>query len=84
LRWSRIGAAGPIQPCPFDRLDDVTGGKILLPEDNARTWPHSAAFPDARKITFSHILTNGNIFFATGAKLYLSTDNLTSHKPSYS
>ena len=56
-------------------------GKILLSEDNARTWPHSAAFPDAKKITFSHILKNGNILFATGANLYLSTDNLKSYKP---
>ena len=51
-------------------------GMLFLSEDNGRTWPHSLAFPDAQRITFSHILKNGNILFATGAKLYLSTDNL--------
>jgi hypothetical protein len=33
-------------------------------------------FPDARHITFSAILKNGNVIFATASKLYLSTDNL--------
>ncbi len=55
-------------------------GKIFLSEDNGHTWPHSAAFPAARLIDFSHILNNGNILFATGAKLYLSTDNLKTYR----
>jgi len=55
-------------------------GKIFLSKDNSHTWPHSAEFPDASRITFSHILKNGNILFATGAKLYLSTNNLKSYK----
>ena len=55
-------------------------GSIFLSQDNSHTWPRSADFPDASRITFSHILKNGNILFATGAKLYLSTDNLKSYK----
>ena len=53
-------------------------GMLFLSKDNGRTWPRSLAFPDAQRITFSHILKNGNILFATSAKLYLSTDNLKS------
>ena len=51
-------------------------GKILLSEDNGRTWPYSAPFADARRILFSCILKNGNVLFATLAKLYLAKDNL--------
>ena len=56
------------------------GGKIFLSEDNAKTWAHSAEFPDADAITFSVILKNGNIIFATSARLFLSTDNLKTHR----
>ena len=45
-----------------------------------KTWAHSAAFPDAENITFSCILKNGNILFATREKLFLSTDNLKTHR----
>lgn len=55
-------------------------GKIFLSEDNGRTWPHAAAFPNAARITFSHVLKNGNVLFATSTKLYLSTDNLATHR----
>ena len=55
-------------------------GKVFLSQDNSHTWPHSADLPDASRITFSHILKNGNVLFATGARLYLSTDNLKSYK----
>lgn len=55
-------------------------GRIFLSEDNGRTWPHSIEFPEASAIVFSHILKNGNVLFATGAKLYLSTDKLKSHR----
>ena len=51
-------------------------GRILLSEDNGRTWPHGPAFPNAHNITFSIILKNGNVVFATRSKLYVSTDNL--------
>ncbi len=53
-----------------------TDGVVLLSEDNGRTWPHRAAFPDARRIVFSCIFQNGNVLFSALAKLYLSTDNL--------
>ena len=50
-------------------------GHIMLSEDNGLTWPHSLAFPNAHNITFSCILKNGNVVFATRSKLYLWTDN---------
>lgn len=54
--------------------------KILLSEDSGKTWPHQAEFPEAQNITFSVILGNGNILFATRERLFLSTDNLQSHR----
>ena len=54
--------------------------QVLLSEDNGKTWPHRADFADAANITFSCILGNGNIIFATQTKLYLSTDKLKSHR----
>ncbi len=56
------------------------GEKIFLSEDNAKTWAHSADFPHADAITFSVILKNGNILFATTTHLFLSTDNLKTHR----
>lgn len=56
-------------------------GKISLSEDNGKTWPHEAAFPDADKVTFSVILKNGNILFSTFNQLFLSTDNLKTFEP---
>jgi hypothetical protein len=53
---------------------------VFLSEDNGHTWPHSIAFPDARKIVFSCILKNGNVLFSALAKLYLSTDNLKTYR----
>ena len=55
-------------------------GRIFLSEDNAKTWPHSTAFPDTNNITFSCILKNGNILFATLNKLFLSTDRLKTYR----
>ena len=55
-------------------------GKIFLSEDNAESWAHRAEFPDADKITWSVILKNGNILFATSAQLFLSKDNLKTHR----
>ena len=51
-------------------------GRVMLSEDNGLTWPHSLAFARACDITFSCILRNGNVVFATSAELYVSTDNL--------
>lgn len=57
-----------------------SGDYVLLSEDNGHTWAYKAEFPDAERITFSHILKNGNVIFTTGAKLFLSTDRLKSFK----
>ena len=53
-------------------------GKVLLSEDNGKHWPHQLDFSDAKSITFSCILGNGNIIFATLNQLFLSTDQLKS------
>jgi len=75
--WYRPQPAGPYIDYQRDnKAFGFTDTAVFLSQDNARTWPHTTAFPDARKITFSTILKNGNILFATGSRLYLSTDNL--------
>jgi hypothetical protein len=56
----------------FARAD----GRLLLSEDNGLTWPHVLAFPEAHNVTFSCLLGNGNVVFATRERLYVSTDNL--------
>ncbi len=56
------------------------GTKIMLSEDCGKTWPHVAEFPEAQNITFSVLLKNGNVLFATREKLFLSTDNLKTHR----
>ena len=79
--WYRLAPEGPY-------LDSQRGhkafgfgdGKVFLSEDNGQTWAYNAAFPDAENITFSCILKNGNILFATRQKLFLSTDNLKTHR----
>ncbi len=53
-----------------------TEDQVMLSEDNGETWPHRLAFPNARNITFSCILGNGNVVFATRTRLYVGTDNL--------
>ena len=77
--WYRLQPAGRyIDSQRGNRAFAYAEGMIFLSEDNGDTWPHRLAFPEARRITFSHILKNGNILFATGSKLYLSADNLKS------
>ena len=49
---------------------------VFLSEDACLSWAHSALFPDAANITFSVLMKNGNVLFATREKLFLSTDNL--------
>ena len=56
------------------------GTKIMLSEDCGKTWPHQADFADAQNITFSAICWNGNVLFATRERLFLSTDNLKTHR----
>ena len=53
-----------------------TDDEIMLSEDNGNTWPYKLAFANAKNITFSCIMGNGNVLFATRSHLYLSTDNL--------
>jgi len=75
--WFRQQPAGPYIDSQRDnKAFGFTDRAVFLSEDNARTWPHSMAFENAHNITFSTILGNGNILFATRTKLYLSTDNL--------
>jgi hypothetical protein len=64
----------------WNRAFAYSNGMLFLSEDNGRSWPRSLPFPDAQRVTFSHILKNGNILFATGSKLYLSTDKLKSYQ----
>ena len=79
--WYRLAPAHPYIDSQRENTAFGFGkGKIFLSQDNGKTWPHSAEFPDAENITFSCILKNGNIVFATRTKLYLSTDNLQTHK----
>ncbi len=80
--WYRLQPEGPYIDSQRDNKAFGFGdGKIFLSEDSGKTWPHSAAFAEADKITFSVILKNGNIVFATRAQLFLSTDNLKTHQP---
>ncbi len=79
--WYRAQGDGPFVDSQRDnRAFGFTDGKVLLSEDNAQTWPHELAFPDASRIVYSCLLKNGNILFSAKAKLYLSTDNLKSYK----
>lgn len=79
--WYRPQPAGPYIDSQRDnKAFGFTDAKILLSEDNGRSWPHAIDFPNAQNITFSCILKNGNIVFATRAKLYLSTENLKTYK----
>jgi len=80
--WYRLQPEGPYIDSQRDnKAFGYAEGTIFLSEDNGRTWPYSIPFPDARNITFSCILRNGNILFATQSKLYLSTDNLKTYEP---
>ncbi len=77
--WYRLQPAGPYIDSQRDhKAFGFADGAVFLSEDNGRTWPHRLAFPEADHITFSRILKNGNIVFATRERLFLSTDNLKS------
>ena len=80
--WYRLASAGPtIDSQQDNKAFGFNEGQVFLSEDNARTWTHGTAFPDAKNITFSCILKNGNILFATREKLFLSEDNLKTLQP---
>ena len=79
--WCRLAPEGPyVDSQRENKAFGFGDGKIFLSEDNANTWAHSAAFPEAENITFSCLMKNGNILFATRERLFLSTDNLKSHR----
>ncbi len=80
--WYRLAPEGPTIDSQRDhKAFGFDKGRVLLSEDNGLTWAHRAAFPDAEYITFSCILKNGNIVFATREKLFLSRDNLKTIEP---
>jgi len=80
--WYRPQPAGPYIDSQRDNRAFGFGDEtIFVSEDNGRTWPRRLTFPDATNITFSAILKNGNIIFATRSKLYLSADNLKTCHP---
>ncbi|MDY0165198.1 MAG: hypothetical protein RBS80_01555 [Thermoguttaceae bacterium] len=79
--WYRVPKEGPYVESQCDnKAFGFTDDTVFLSTDNARTWPHRVAFPNARNITFSHIFKNGNILFATRTKLYLSEDSLKTYR----
>lgn len=79
--WCRLAPQGPyIDSQREHKAFGFGDGQIFLSEDNGRTWAYSAAFDDAENITFSSLLKNGNILFATREKLFLSTDNLATYR----
>src|SRR3954466_14546848 len=79
--WFRLAPEGPYIDSQRDNKAFGFGdGKIFLSEDNAKSWANSAAFPEAANITFSCLLKNGNVLFATREKLFLSTDNLRTYR----
>lgn len=79
--WYRGAPAGPYIDSQRDnRAFGFGDGKIFLSEDNAKSWAHSAAFGEAANITWSCLLKNGNVLFATRERLFLSTDNLKTHR----
>src|SRR6187397_985501 len=72
--WFRLAPEGPYIDSQRDNKAFGFGeGKIFLSEDNAKTWAYSTPFADAENITFSCLLKNGNILFATRNQLFLST-----------
>ena len=80
--WYRLQPEGPyIDSQCGHRAFGYTDGMILLSLDNGRTWPHRLAFPEANRITFSHIWKNGHVLFGVGSKLYRSRDNLKTCEP---
>ncbi len=79
--WCHLAPEGPYIDSQRDHKAFGFGeGKIFYSEDNAKSWAHSTSFADADNITFSCFLKNGNILFATRNKLFLSTDNLKTHR----
>lgn len=75
--WYRLQPEGVYIDSQRDnRAFGYADGRIMLSEDNAESWPHRLDFPNARNITFSCILGNGNVVFSTRSHLYLASDDL--------
>lgn len=80
--WYRLQKPGPYVDTQRDnRAFGFTDDAIFLSKDNGHTWAHKLAFPNARHVTFSCLLKNGNILFATRTQLYLSIDDLRTIEP---
>ena len=80
--WYRLQPPGRyVDSQRGNRAFAFTQSQVCLSHDNGRTWPDRADFADADKVTFSYLLKNGNILFATQARLFLSTDNLKTIVP---
>ncbi|MCK5614421.1 hypothetical protein KAR91_71805 [Candidatus Pacearchaeota archaeon] len=54
----------------------VSGTNIRWSDDLGTSITRQLTFVDAQKIEFGYIFTNGNLLFATGAKIYKSIDKL--------
>jgi hypothetical protein len=75
--WYRVRIGTPYVDSHRDTWAFARGeGEVLLSEDCGRTWPYRAPFADAEHITFSCILANGDVLFATLARLFLATGRL--------
>jgi hypothetical protein len=79
--WYRLAPNSPHLHSQRDnKAFGFSDGKIFLSVDNGRTWPQEGEFREAKNITFSSILKNGNVLFGTLTKLFLSTDHLKTHQ----
>ena len=75
--WYRLDQGGPyIDSQRESKAFAFDDQSVYLSETNGKVWQHRQTFKDATNITFSVILKNGNILFATRNRLYLSSDNL--------
>jgi hypothetical protein len=80
--WYRVQKGLPYVDSQRGRMTFARGdGEILLSKDCGDTWAYRAPFADAGHVTFSCILENGDVLFATQAKLFLATDNLQTIEP---
>ena len=79
--WYRLASEGPyVDSQRENKAFGFGNGRVFLSEDNGLGWEHSAEFPEFDNITFSCILSSGNVLFSTREKLFLSTDNLKTYR----
>ncbi|HOM18092.1 MAG TPA: sialidase family protein, partial [Thermoguttaceae bacterium] len=75
--WYRAPTDGPyLDSQRENKAFGFTEDAIWVSEDNGQSWPHRRPFELAGHITFSCILKNGVILFATENRLYRTTDKL--------